>query len=140
AAKVTQASAAANTINGTFSHNTFGHANRLSGHTSKSNSTNGNVTSMGFAISPSANNTATAAYRPLSGRSAYSTYAYNAAKNSAALSTSFLSATHATDSTCNGCNAKIPATNALAPRAPVARFKTANSSSVAAKCHETLTR
>ncbi len=37
------------------------------------------------------------------------------------LKTSFRSATHATDSTCNGCQAKIAATQALRQSVPVRR-------------------
>ena len=46
------------------------------------------------------------------------------------LSTSLRSETHATDSTCNGCNAKSAATTALRHMAPVANLRIEKSSSV----------
>ena len=52
-------------------------------------------------------------------RRAYPTYASVASIQKSVLSTSLRCDTHATDSTCNGCNAKSAATHALRPTAPV---------------------
>ena len=50
------------------------------------------------------------------------------------LSTSFRSDTHATDSTCRGCQAKIAAANPLRQVAPVILFKIRKSSNALAAC------
>ena len=57
-----------------------------------------------------------------------------------ALSTSFRSATQATDSTCSGCQANNAATQALRHSAPVMRLRTRKSSSVLAVCSSRFVR
>src|SRR5580658_7035759 len=56
------------------------------------------------------------------------------------LKTSLRSATHATDSTCNGCKAKSAATAALRQTAPVMRLNRLKSRTVLAACSSRLTK
>src|SRR5664280_184000 len=56
------------------------------------------------------------------------------------LRTSLRSDTHATDSTCNGCNANNAATHALRQCAPVNRRNSRNNSTVLAACRSTFVR
>jgi hypothetical protein len=71
---------------------------RSSGHTSNKSSTKGSVATIGFDSRPSVNQPTTAPCRH-SGRLTYDTYAHIVSSQNSVLSTSFRSATQATDST-----------------------------------------
>src|SRR6266542_2818305 len=77
-------------------------ATRFNGQTSSSSSTKGSVTSIGFVINPNAKSRSSNRYRPNLGWRTYHTYAHSVSIQKSVLSTSFRSATQATDSTCNG--------------------------------------
>src|SRR6185437_15880181 len=72
--------------------------------------------------------------------SPYLEYVSNAPSPKNVLSTSFRSESHATDSTCNGCNANNAATNAAAHIFSVIRINSRNNTSAFAACSQTLTR
>jgi len=103
------------------------------GHQSSKSKTNGSVTSIGLDISDNAYNTATAMYADGFGFCMYLKYVHKDKNPRNVLKTSFLSAIQATDSTCNGCNAKRLAINALCHNAPVISKKMTSTSKVSAR-------
>src|SRR6185369_2954128 len=100
----------------------------------------GVVTSIGFDIKPKAKQTATTAIRCQVWPRTYLRYASKVSMKKSPLSTSFRSEIQATDSTRNGCMAKMAALIALAQSALVDCHKNVNKSSAAAACKPTLTK
>ncbi|HAJ79329.1 MAG TPA: hypothetical protein DCO75_06120 [Fibrobacteres bacterium] len=74
----------------------------------------GIVTAIGFANNPNTNNKKNSKYFLMVGWRTYHMYAAIVPNQNTAQRTSFLSATHATDSTCKGCSANKAAMKALA--------------------------
>src|SRR5450432_92401 len=104
--------------------------NRLSGHTSSSNKTNGSVTNIGLLNKLNAKKHATNPYRINDGEPTYLAYAHTAHRPKNVLNKSLRSAIHATDSTCSGCTANSAATNALRHALPVMVRRTTNNNAV----------
>src|SRR5438874_10350569 len=73
-------------------------------------------------------------------RAAYAAYAISVSIKKNVLSTSFLSAAQATDSTCSGWSANRPATKALRHSAPVSRRSRRNSNTAFAVWNSKLVR
>jgi hypothetical protein len=140
--QVTTEDAATSAKSGSFS-STSGRTSvcfrrRPSGHQSRRSSVNGSVTSIGFAMSPSARPPTTARYRPVPRRRVHATYASVVRSQRHVLRTSFRSATQATDSTCSGWTPKSAATSALRQGAPVIASSSQNTRSVFTTCSATL--
>ena len=108
--------------------------------------TNGMVTSIGLLIRPSAKQTSARLYQTLDlglwtwDGWTYFAYASSVSMKNKVLNTSFRSATHATDSTWSGCNAKKAATRKLRPCAPVTRLSQRKSKPLLAACRSKFTQ
>src|SRR5262245_24551866 len=113
---------------------------RDSGHQSRISSHTGSVTNIGLASRLAQKQANTSAIRVIVGALAYRAYAPIERNAKKALSTSFRSATHATDSTCSGCTAKIAATAAEHHGRAVMRHNTTKRTRVLRRCHTRLTR
>ncbi len=111
-----------------------------SGQRSRSRSTAGRVTTIGFARSPSAKAATTARYRPVEGLRTQAVHAATARRKKSVESRSFRSEIQATDSTCSGWTANRAATTQLRARAPVRRSRTTQSSTESTRCQKTLAR
>ena len=129
-----------------------------SGQKSSTSKVKGNVTSIGLAISPSANMASASPYHflacpdsapgvwrpPSRGRlvraHAYAWYASNVRNQNVVLSTSLRSAAQATDCTCSGCHAKKAATAAALQSHPVSRYIRTRSKRELTVCSSTLPR
>ena len=114
--------------------------NRFNGQKSSSKSANGRVTAIGLDISAQANKTSASRYMSIRGFLTYFTYAIIVSSQKKALNTSLRSDAHATDSTCNGCQPKNAATNALGQILPVICFNKKNTSNVLAVWNNTFVK